>query len=162
MNHENSVARSRIERMEGELLHYRSLFHGAGNQRNTSIKLCSSGGDLPGESEPSTSGDITSYPTATTFSYPQSTQLLLPPRLVNEDQRASAYDSSSIGSYLPAIDVPMKHLRSGGCYPRGAMMVRDGCLNSSACLLWNCSHVSTVSLYLRTKARTILQYYRPY
>src|SRR5258708_121561 len=66
---ENSVAASRLNKLEGELLYYRGLLYGAANQRNSFITSYPSGEYGPDGNQLGTGGDIAVYSTVPAYSY---------------------------------------------------------------------------------------------
>lgn len=113
---ENSVAKSQIHNMEGELLYYRGLFQGVTHQKNSLTTSYSMGEERPDESEFSTSMEMVSYNGVTTTSHPSSIRTMLASKPVNEDERAGSCNSSHMGSCLPAVNLPVEYLRSGNNY----------------------------------------------
>ena len=104
---ENTIATSRMNKMEGELLYYRGLLYGTTSQRNDFVT------SYPNEYRPSgnqfaTAADMPAY------SYPPSIPSLVAPAIANEYQRAGSHDSSSTGSYSPVQDSPVEYSTSVG------------------------------------------------
>jgi hypothetical protein len=110
---ENSMAASRMKKMEGELLYYQVQLHGATNQRNTFITSYPSGEYRLCGNQFGTGGDIAAYSTVPTDSYKPSIPSLVAPALANEYQSAGSYDSSSTGFYS-AGDAPLGYSMSTG------------------------------------------------
>jgi hypothetical protein len=111
---ENSVAASRMNKMEGELLYYRGLLSGAANQRNSLITSYPGAEYRSSSSQYATSGDVAVYGTVPTYSYAPAIPSLVAPALASEYQRAGSYDSSSTGSYSPAGEGPLEYSRPAG------------------------------------------------
>lgn len=110
---ENTIAASRMNKMEGELLYYRGLLYGATNQRNGFVT--SYPNDYrPNGSQFGTAADMSGYGTVPAYSYPPTIPSLVAPAVANEYQRAGSYDSSSTGSYSPAQDSQLEYSRSVG------------------------------------------------
>lgn len=114
---ENSMAASRMSKMEGELLYYRGLLSGAtSTQRNGFVTSYPSSESAA--LGPYTRGEMQAY-TATAggavYSYagapPASIPSLMAPALAGDYQRADSYDSSSSSSYSPAGESPLEYSR---------------------------------------------------
>jgi hypothetical protein len=111
---ENSMAASRMNKMEGELLYYRGLLSGAANQRNSFITSYPGGEYRSSSSQYATSGDVAAYGTVPSYSYAPAIPSLVAPTLASEYQRAGSYDSSSTGSDSPAGEAPLEYSRPAG------------------------------------------------
>jgi hypothetical protein len=111
---ENTVAASRMNKMEGELLYYRGLLYGAANnQRNGFITSYPNSEQRSSASQLPHGGDIPPYGTVPAYSYAPSIPSLMAPALAADYQRAESYDSSSSSSYSPT-DSPLEYSRPVG------------------------------------------------
>jgi hypothetical protein len=110
-NRENSMAVSRMTRMEGELQYYRGLLYGAANQRNGFLTSYPNGDPGPGARLFGASGDVASDGTVPAYAYEPSITSLMAPALSSDYQRAGSYDSCSSGSYSPAGESSLEYSR---------------------------------------------------
>ena len=111
---ENTMAASRMNKMEGELLYYRGLLYGATNtQRNGFITSYPNSEQRSGASQLTQGGDVSTYGAVPPYSYAPSIPSLMAPALAAEYQRADSYDSSSSSSYSP-VDSPLEYSRPVG------------------------------------------------
>lgn len=114
-SHESTMAASRMNKMEGELLYYRGLLYGATNPRSNIITSYPSSEYRHSSNQFGTGGDVTAYgPGTSSYSYTPAMATLVAPVLGSSYQRAGSYDSNSTGGYSPARDAPLEYSRPVG------------------------------------------------
>jgi hypothetical protein len=116
-SYENTVARSRIHRMEADLSYYRGMLFAATSANNTqnpnSFVTSYPGSDYRPAAggymfaaAPAGGGEMEDYNAVSSYAahYKPAIASLAAPVLAVEYQRAGSYDSSSTGTYSPTVE----------------------------------------------------------
>lgn len=111
VSHENSMAVSRMRRLEAKLFYYGCLLSSTADQRNDFIASHRNGESRVAASQYTHGGEVEMFGGVQAYSYAPSIPSLMTPALASDYQRVQSYNSSSSGSYSPTREPLLEYSR---------------------------------------------------